>query len=178
MALAQAQLDTIDAAVLERTDEGLEFHLRRDCAAVIQRVVTQTAALSVVHNRTKVIWRLGENPAIFVSPDDGDRYNGWYVTIYADLGEALSDLPLRNPRGFAATVGIQHVYQWEFGDDTENSEDVFDRNVANVLRAFRRLGSLQGCPLRAIAGPKIVTKSGDATIHWFDGRFEFDLCGL
>lgn len=177
MALSATQEAVLTASLTERTDDGLDYTLRTEIADAIKYIGAQAGRKWVTNNRTKVIWRIGEKPTIFLSEEDRRRYNGWFVTSYGIDAPNLVDYPSNSNRSlFYGVIGIQYVYSFYTGKDVSNSEDVFDYNVALVLRGLRRLGKMADCPLQSITGSKMLTRTGDnEDIHFFNGQLKFNL---
>lgn len=176
MALSGAQITTLTDVQTAR--DGLDpiiWTMQQDLAEAAKVLVPS----SVAHNRTKVIWRVGDKLTIFLSKDDNDRVNGFY---FSWVGVEPVDL-LRSASGVNQRVGVigcQYFYQFNFGSNDTNSERRFIENTSTFLVGLETLKEIQGNRYIGFSGDAILTDSVSAgqPVHFWNGRLRFRICDL
>ncbi len=173
MALSAAQIATLTALRDGRVDDvAIVTQIESELAEVARLMVP----LSVAHSRTKLYWVEGEDASIFRSKDDGHRINGWYCTW---VGTEPTFVEQTNR--VVAAFAVQHLYEYAFGTNADNSQRQFNENCSRFLAAFDPINGI-----KSLAGKRFLTHSSTAGItdkvkpplHFFNARLLFEVCTL
>jgi hypothetical protein len=173
MALTAGQISTLDALRNGREDDvPVVIQIEKELAEVAKLMVP----LSVAHDRTKAYWAQGEDTSIFKSTSDGNRVNGWYCS-WTGIEQTAPELAGR----MVGTFGVQHLYEYSFGDNTNNSQKQFNTNCSLFLAAFehytgiKTLASKRFISVSAQAGIDANTKPA---VHFFNAQLRFEICTI
>lgn len=174
MALSAGQIAALQTVQTARVGvDTLIWKMQQDLAQAAKLLVP----LSVAHNRTKVRWTFGEKVTIFLSPDDLNKINGFYFSMVSIEPSVPTD-PLITDALFA-TIGVQYLYQFDYGNDGANSsERKFIENVNTFLVGLITLKAIQDSRLMAWSGDAVLTESAGQPLHYYNGRLKFRLCAL
>lgn len=172
MALSGAQITALTSVQTARDPlDPLVWTMQQDLAQAAKLLVPT----SVAHNRTKVIWRLGDKLTIFLSKDDSDRVNGFY---FSWVGTEPIDLLRDQQNSLVGVIGCQYFYQFNFGSNDENSEKRFIANVSTFLVGLETLKDIQDKRFIGFSGDAILTESAQQPVHFWNGRLRFRICEL
>lgn len=173
MALSDAQIATLTALRNGREDDvPVVITIEKELAEVAKLMVP----LSVAHDRTKAYWAPGEDTSIFKSPSDGNRVNGWYCS-WTGIDQTAPELANQT----VGIFGVQHLYEYSFGDNDNNSQKVFNANCSLFLAAFDYVTGI-----KSLAGKRFVSVNAQAginadtkpAIHFFNAQLRFVICSI
>lgn len=173
MALTAQQISDLTAIRNGRESEvAIVTQIQEELAQICKLMVP----LSVAHSRTKLYWADGEDVSIFRSEADGKRVNGWYCSTVG-----TEPVIPESPHKIVATFGVQHLYEYAFGSNANNSERQFNENWSAFLAAFERSGGI-----KTLAGKQFLGHSSSAGItertkppcHFFNAQLRFRICDL